>query len=163
LLTKINLVTRIIRKSHFSMVGCGDIESAHHLFLSCSTFGSLWSLVRSWIGFSVVDSHNLSDHFLRFTYSSRGRNGHQSFLQLIWFLCVWVVWNERNQRLFRNSEQSLLQISNKVKLYSYRWLKTTITTLVSNYHRWWLCSLTFLDIDYLCYFWLIYAHFRFIE
>ncbi|GAU45521.1 hypothetical protein TSUD_186780 [Trifolium subterraneum] len=32
-----------------------QIESAQHLFLSCNTFGSLWSSVRSWIGFSAAD------------------------------------------------------------------------------------------------------------
>ncbi|GAU26325.1 hypothetical protein TSUD_56230 [Trifolium subterraneum] len=68
--TKANLVTRGILSSeaHQCVSGCGAVESAHHLFLSCSTFGSLWSLVRSWIGSSPVDSHTLSDHFAQFTY-----------------------------------------------------------------------------------------------
>jgi hypothetical protein len=43
-------------------------KSTQHLFLLCSTFGSLWPLVRSWIDISSVDSQNLSDHFLQFTY-----------------------------------------------------------------------------------------------
>jgi hypothetical protein len=30
---------------HFYVFGCGGIKSAQHLFLSCSTFGSLWALV----------------------------------------------------------------------------------------------------------------------
>jgi hypothetical protein len=33
------------------------------LFLSCDTFGSLWGLIRSWIGFSGVDAHSFTDHF----------------------------------------------------------------------------------------------------
>jgi hypothetical protein len=42
------------------------------LFLSCSTFGSLWALVRSWIDFLTVDAQNLSDHFIQFTFSVSG-------------------------------------------------------------------------------------------
>jgi hypothetical protein len=47
--TKANLVTRGILSTaaHFCVSGCGEAESAHHLFLSCCTFGSLLTLVRS--------------------------------------------------------------------------------------------------------------------
>ncbi|PNX66684.1 hypothetical protein L195_g055224, partial [Trifolium pratense] len=41
--------------AHFCVSGCGAAESApHHLFISCRTFGSLWALVRSWIGIPSV-------------------------------------------------------------------------------------------------------------
>ncbi|KAK2383636.1 hypothetical protein QL285_071069 [Trifolium repens] len=98
-----------------------------------NTYCYLWHLVRSWIGFSAADSHNLSNHFLQFTYSSGGGRWRRSFLQLIWLLCVWIVGNERIQRLFKNSEKSIPRLLDKVKLYSYRWLKSTNTTLVFNY------------------------------
>ncbi|GAU19784.1 hypothetical protein TSUD_182190 [Trifolium subterraneum] len=42
--TKSNLVARGILSSeaHHCVSGCGAVESSQHLFLSCSTFGSLW-------------------------------------------------------------------------------------------------------------------------
>jgi hypothetical protein len=57
--TKTNLVARgiISPEVHFCVFGCGGIESAQHLFLSCSTFGSLLPFFRSWIGFSAVGAH----------------------------------------------------------------------------------------------------------
>jgi hypothetical protein len=90
LLTKDNLVSRgiIAPAAHLCVSGCGGVESTQHLFLSCSFFGSLWSLVRSWIGFSSMDSQTLFDHFLQFTFSSGGFRARQSFLQFIWLLCV---------------------------------------------------------------------------
>ncbi|CAJ2637850.1 unnamed protein product [Trifolium pratense] len=47
--TKVNLVTRGVLSStaHSCVFGCEAAESAHHLFISCSTVGSLWDLVRS--------------------------------------------------------------------------------------------------------------------
>ncbi|GAU37863.1 hypothetical protein TSUD_22790 [Trifolium subterraneum] len=61
--TKANLVTRGILSpaAHFCV---SAIESAHHLFISCSTFGSLWALVRSWIDITPVESTTLRDHFV---------------------------------------------------------------------------------------------------
>jgi hypothetical protein len=82
--TKTNLGARNIlsTEAHFCVSGCG-IESAQHLFQSCSTFGSLWALVRSWIGFSAVDAYTLPDHIVQFTSSVGGLRARRSFLQLI--------------------------------------------------------------------------------
>jgi hypothetical protein len=147
--TKTNLVSRGILAPdiHGCVAGCGGTETARHLFLSCSTFGSLWPLVRSWIGFSAVDAYSLTDHFIQFTYSAGGLRARRSFLQLVWLACVWVVWNERNLRVFRNSENTMHQLLDKVKLFSYRWLRTTDVTLATNFHRWWSNSLLCLGID----------------
>ncbi|KAK2377022.1 hypothetical protein QL285_077753 [Trifolium repens] len=98
--TKTNLVTRGILSTaaHLCVSGCGEAESAHHLFISCGTFGSLWALVRSWIGIPPVEFTSLRDHFVQFTFSAGVSRARRSFLQLIWLVCVWVVWTERNHR-----------------------------------------------------------------
>jgi hypothetical protein len=147
--TKANLVARDIISSegHFCVSGCGGVESAQHLFLACNTFGSLWALVRSWIGFSTADAHTLSAHLVQFTYSAGGRRARRSFMQLIWLACVWVIWNERNQRLFRGTASSVTLLLEKVKIFSFRLLKTSSVTLVSNSHTWWSDPLLCLDID----------------
>ncbi|MCI44378.1 70 kDa peptidyl-prolyl isomerase, partial [Trifolium medium] len=61
--TKVNLASRgIITPDAQSCVAvCGGIESAQHLFISCSFFGSPWSSVRSWIDVSSVPPQNLAD------------------------------------------------------------------------------------------------------
>jgi hypothetical protein len=45
-----SLVTRGILPiaAHMCVSGCSEVESPHHLFLSRSTFGPLWTLVHSW-------------------------------------------------------------------------------------------------------------------
>ncbi|GAU31072.1 hypothetical protein TSUD_322090 [Trifolium subterraneum] len=79
---------------HHCVSGCGEVESAQHLFLSCSTFSSLWHLVSSWIGSSLVTARILPDHFVQFTYSAGGSRARRSFMQLICLACVWVVSTE---------------------------------------------------------------------
>ncbi|XP_045802968.1 uncharacterized protein LOC123896645 [Trifolium pratense] len=70
--TKANLVTRGIlsTEAHFCVFGCGEVESAQHLFLYCSSLGPLWSLVSSWIGSSSVTAQTLPEHFVQFTDSA---------------------------------------------------------------------------------------------
>jgi hypothetical protein len=144
-----NLVARdlISPEAHFCVSGCGGSESAKYLFLSCNTFGSLWALIHSWIGFSAVDTHILRDHLVRFTYSVGGLRARRSLLLLIWLACVWVVWNERNLRLYHNVASPVHHMLEKIKLLSFRWLKTTNVTIDSNYHSWWSNLFLCLGID----------------
>ncbi|PNY02898.1 ribonuclease H [Trifolium pratense] len=72
--TKANLVSRGIlsQEAHHCVSERGVIESAQDVFLSCSTFGSLWSLVSSWIGSSLVTAQTILDHFVQFTSLAGG-------------------------------------------------------------------------------------------
>ncbi|XP_045819170.1 uncharacterized protein LOC123912363 [Trifolium pratense] len=129
--TKTNLVTRgvISVDARYCVSGCGDAESAHHLFLTCGFFGSLRPMVQDWIGSTAVDANSLHDHFVQFTQSVGGQRSRRSFMQLIWLACVWILWHERNHRLSRNSASSVHQMLDKVKLFSYWWLKSAHASL----------------------------------
>ncbi|CAJ2636137.1 unnamed protein product [Trifolium pratense] len=146
--TKSNLISRGILSSaaHLCVSGCGEAESVYHLFISCSCFGSLWALVCTWIGIPSTSSNTIRDHFVQFTYLAGGSRARRSFLQLIWLASVWVIWIERNHRLFTGSTSTLTQLLDKIKLFSYRWLKTTSVTLVLNYHSWWSSPLLCLSL-----------------
>ncbi|MCI09288.1 kinesin-like protein, partial [Trifolium medium] len=78
--TKDNLMRRhiITQDSQFCVTGCGGVETAHHLFLSCPVFASLWSLISAWVGISSADPFLLQDHFVQFTHSSGGEGIHSS-------------------------------------------------------------------------------------
>ena len=123
--TKTNLIARRVLSTDMSscVAGCGHPETAQHLFLLCNTFGSLWRLVRDWIGCYGVDADNISDHLLQFTHLSGGGNARRAFMQLIWLLCAWVVWNERNNLLFNNVVTPIPCLLDKIKTLSLGWLQ----------------------------------------
>jgi len=133
------LVNRGVISSEASLCvsGCGTLESAQHLLLSCSTFASLRPLVRDWIGFMGVDSNVLSDHFVQFVHSRGGSKARKSFLQLIWLLCAWVLWTERNNRLFNNTVTRITRLLDKVKYLSLGWLEAKKATFMFGTNRWW--------------------------
>ncbi|GAU19474.1 hypothetical protein TSUD_77180 [Trifolium subterraneum] len=86
--TKDNLANRgiITAEAQSCVAGCGALESAQHLFISCNTFGSLWTSVRSWLGVSSADPLDLADHFSQFTFFAGSTRVRCSFVQLIWLL-----------------------------------------------------------------------------
>ncbi|GAU21854.1 hypothetical protein TSUD_33500 [Trifolium subterraneum] len=113
--TKDNLVRRHIipQSAHLCVAECGVPETAQHLFLSCPAFAPLWGLVRSWVGISAVDPSQLHDHFVQFTHSAGGLLVRRSFLQLLWLCTIWVLWHERNSRIFKKKEMTVHQMLDK--------------------------------------------------
>ncbi|GAU15866.1 hypothetical protein TSUD_40870 [Trifolium subterraneum] len=137
--TKDNLATRnvIPHDSQLCVNGCGGLETAHHLFLSCLVFAPLWGEVTSWIDISPAAQISLQDHFIQFIHSSGGQRARRSFLQLIWLCCIWVIWHERNNRIFKAKETTIYQMLDKVKAFSLWWLKASNTYVGVNSHMWW--------------------------
>jgi len=90
------------------------ISSFHATF-----FGHLWHDIFKWLGFSTVPHEQMSDHFLQFENLAFISKNINLVFYLIWLVCVWVVWNERNTRVFHQEETSLQIILDKIKIRSY--------------------------------------------
>ena len=84
--------------------------------------------------------------FLITSISSGGATSRRSFMQLLWLLCVWVLWNARNDRQFNNTDISIHQMLKKVKINSYWWMKAANAVFVLGVHNWLSCPLLCLGI-----------------
>jgi hypothetical protein len=93
-----------------------------------------------------VDSNIISSHFVQFTCMSGFGKARRSFLQLIWLLTAWVVWNERNNRLFKNVVSEVPSLLDKIKLLSLAWLKAKKATFVFGTDMWWSSPMACLGI-----------------
>jgi hypothetical protein len=147
--TKNNLANRgiISMEARLCSAKCGQVEDLNHLFLSCPYFGALWPLVRAWLSVSGVESQLISDHFLQFIQYPSVLKSRRSFFHLIWLLCVWVVWKDQNDRLFRNKHSSLLHMLDKVKSFSLWWLKASNVVFSFGTYNWWSNPLVCMCID----------------
>ena len=146
--TKANLAARCILQTEAALcvAGCGQVEIADHLFISCSSFVSLWQQVRHWIVFVGADTYNVADHLVQFTFMTGVGKAKRSFMQLIWLLCTWVLRNERNNRLFNNVITDVPRLLDKIKSLSLAWLMAKKTMFVFGTQRWWLSLLACLGI-----------------
>jgi len=112
--TKDNLLRRRIITANdvVYVVGCGETESATHLFLDCR-----------WIGLSTVYPCQLRDHFKQFSFMAGMPRSSHSVFKVIWFACVWVIWKDRNNHIFKNAGSNPSVLVEKIKLNSLLWLK----------------------------------------
>jgi hypothetical protein len=141
--TKSNLVHRrvISSEAYLCVSECGLVETSRHLFLSWNIYSSLWPLVRHWLSITDVDTNVIAAHFLQFVHLTCGGRAKRSFLQLIWLLCAWVLWNERNNRFFNNVVTPIPRLLDKVKYMSLAWMKAKKAAFRFGTDRW--CSSPF--------------------
>jgi hypothetical protein len=118
--TRDNLVRHhiIAQNGHFRVTGCGEVETAQYLLFTCPIFAPLWGLVRSWVSISPADPFLVHDQFVQFIHSAGDSRARHSFLQLLWLCIIWVVWHERNSRIFKAKESPVHQLLDKVKSHS---------------------------------------------
>ena len=147
--TKNNLLRRDIlhNATILCVAGCGNDESTSHLFLHSDSFGSLWQHIRNWLGVSGVDPYNICDHFIQFTNSLGISTKRRSLMQLMWLLCVWIIWTKRNNIIFNNIQTLMLELMKKIKHYSFWWLKANKTIFVFASEKWWSDPLQYLGVD----------------
>lgn len=92
----------------------GPTETTDHLFLHCSVALMLWQKIFSfggeaWVMLGCVRS------FFDIQFRGMGRGKKARTLWNCAFMAVfWVVWLERNGRIFNDKKSSLVELWNKV-------------------------------------------------
>jgi len=128
--TQDNLVRRRVlhHNDNECVGGCGLQETATHLFLNCDTFCNMWVSVSHWLNIHFVAPEVLRAHLLQFGHLEGLPRFTYSFLKLIWLACVWVIWREMNNHVFNQKASELQQMTDRVKMLSFRWLKACMST-----------------------------------
>jgi len=58
-------------------------------------------------------------------------------MTVIWMATVWVIWKERNNRIFNQKIDTLDHSVDKVKVMSFSWLQANMPTFAYSYNDWW--------------------------
>jgi hypothetical protein len=83
--------------------GCGCPKLATRVLFRCNIFGSLWYLIYNWVGISFIPPELVTDHFHHFGHYAGLPRFTYVYLKVIWHATVWVLWRERNNRIFKNA------------------------------------------------------------
>jgi len=131
--TKENLARRSILPS--TELACtanyGNSETAHRIFIGCGIADCVWLHVRAWLGICSVAPNVLRHHFVQFSYMAGMPRSSHIFFKVVWLACVWILWKERNHRIFKNMAFDPSVLIEKVKLNSFLWLKSIRCRLIS--------------------------------
>jgi hypothetical protein len=88
------------------------------------------------VGISFIASATVGDHLQHFGQLAGLSTVTHSFLTVIWHVCVWVIWKERNNRIFQHKLLTSDRLVDRVKYMSFIWLKANMPSLAFSYNDW---------------------------
>ncbi|XP_035845398.1 uncharacterized protein LOC118491608 [Helianthus annuus] len=98
-------------------------ETVEHLFSGCIFATGIWAAVTSWCRipnifvFSVRDIVDL--------HKSVGLDGITKIaFQGIMFTALWSIWRARNNHIFSEKKQSVLDLVTEIKTVSFLWFRS---------------------------------------
>ncbi|KAI8556591.1 hypothetical protein RHMOL_Rhmol05G0266100 [Rhododendron molle] len=99
-----------------------DAETVDYLLIHCPVAWELWSLVLSWFGIQWTVSKNVME-FLIARRGVRMGKRRKSLWAMIPLCLMWVLWRERNSRVFEGVEKPLSRIKSFLLNSLYSWDK----------------------------------------
>jgi hypothetical protein len=115
---------------------CGDLEDRDHLFFRCGVYGRIWLLISKWLGFESAFNATPSTHAYQFCGLGDFSKNSRTVFAILWISVLFVVWKDRNNRIFQNRSDQIETLAEKVKLQTFWWLKSHYTLFDFDYSFW---------------------------
>ncbi|XP_058761871.1 uncharacterized protein LOC131635274 [Vicia villosa] len=106
--------------------GCSCEENIAHIFFECPAAIVVWNEVYRWLGFWYVSHNSAVQNFMQFAGMSCGGRVNKERLMVIWFACIWTIWKQRNDKVFKTSEQSNRNGVEAIQILSWSWIKLKV-------------------------------------
>jgi hypothetical protein len=146
--TKDNLHKRAaIAATHLSCAAkCGWYKDRDHLFFRCDVYGQVWLMVSKWLGFESVFHGNIWFHSSQFRGLGGISKNSRTAFTIIWISFIYVIWKDRNNKIFHNKADQIEMLAEKVKLQTFWWLKSYYILFEFDYSFWRLNPLCCLKV-----------------
>jgi hypothetical protein len=115
---------------------CGKEEERDHLFFHCDHYGRFWLLISHWLGIVTVLHGNLHSHATQFCALGGFTKNSRTSFTVIWISVLFVIWKDRNRRIFQNHFDHLEALLERVKLQTYWCLKANYIMFDFDYPYW---------------------------
>ncbi|KAI8026313.1 hypothetical protein LOK49_LG02G00101 [Camellia lanceoleosa] len=122
-------IDNLVRRGHVLVNQCCmcyvDAETVDHLFLHCSLASRLWGSVCSLFGIPWVQPKGVVDMLWSWRGARVGRSRRRVWL-LVPSCLLWLVWLERNRRIFQGLQRSVLWLEDRFLVTLYSWLQCKV-------------------------------------
>jgi len=86
---------------------CGEEEERDHLFFKCDHYSRLWLLISHRLGIVTVLHGDLNIHANKFCALGGFPKNSRIAFTIIWISVLYVIWKDRNSRIFQNQFEQL--------------------------------------------------------
>ncbi|XP_022001679.1 uncharacterized protein LOC110899108 [Helianthus annuus] len=117
-----------------------DLETALHLFTGCIFSHEVWFRIERWCRLNHTFIFDVTD-LIRVLESTSMSKDNKHILRGIVYTFMWVLWIERNDRIFNDKKRSPIQIVENIKSTTYFWLRNRTRWKDTDWKTWCICPL----------------------
>ncbi|XP_071728520.1 uncharacterized protein [Rutidosis leptorrhynchoides] len=103
----------------------GDVESVDHTFISCNLARDLWVRVGKWWNLGSPSFNNLGE-LLKDVGSLSMSSSGRLILQATFWVCAFLIWKNRNNKVFQGKCWSTPVALNEVQIKSFEWISSCV-------------------------------------
>jgi hypothetical protein len=100
------------------------------------------------MGLSGLLPNVVENHALQFCNSFPFGKEIHSGIHVVWLASCWIIWKERNNRVFAHKGVSVKVLLNKVKTTCWWWLKSRKKSFSYDLNVWWFNPLFCLGVSF---------------
>ncbi|GMP72532.1 hypothetical protein CsSME_00030528 [Camellia sinensis var. sinensis] len=104
---------------------CGAVESMDHLFIHCPVSSPLWMLVVATFDLAWVQPASVQAVLHSWAGGRVGRRRRKAWM-LASHCILWLVWLERNRRVFQGLSHSVLWLERRLLTILYGWVTRSV-------------------------------------
>ncbi|XP_071713432.1 uncharacterized protein [Rutidosis leptorrhynchoides] len=112
-----------------------DVETVDHTLLFCKQAFDIWSKVFEWWGLNVSSNLSVSELFGKDSSITMSESGAKIWQAVKW-VCGYLIWRNRNQKVFKNKCWNIPVALNEIQVTSYDWIAKRFKAKTLDWHRW---------------------------
>ncbi|MFS7962889.1 putative reverse transcriptase zinc-binding domain-containing protein [Helianthus anomalus] len=134
--TMTDLIKRGVPIQHADCRFCQeDVETTSHLFTGCRYSNEVWFRIENWCKISHSFLFDIPD-LLDMPESQATSKDAKHILRGIAYMTIWMIWNERNDRVFNDKKRNPVQLVENIKATSYFWIRNRSRWKFKDWKTW---------------------------
>ncbi|XP_071687497.1 uncharacterized protein [Rutidosis leptorrhynchoides] len=121
-----------------------DIETVEHILIKCSLAKDLWNRVYRWWNLGQVMDCNIGERF-KGIQTAGVANTPSKLWQAIELICGYLIWQNRNNTIFRKKKGNGPVLLNELQIKSFEWISSRSKKLKLDWNQWLLNPSSFDD------------------
>ncbi|XP_071740751.1 uncharacterized protein [Rutidosis leptorrhynchoides] len=121
-----------------------DTESIEHVMIFCRHAIDAWDRVYKWWGLGSFSNWSLNEILNGDGCGAQSSIGKKLWQSIEW-VCGYLIWKNRNKKVFRNRIWSGPNLLSEIQIKSYEWIARRAKNLNIEWHQWLINPRFYLD------------------
>ncbi|XP_022011459.1 uncharacterized protein LOC110911173 [Helianthus annuus] len=116
---------------------CGRAdETPNHLLVSCCHANSVWEQIRSWVKITGTRKPETLKEVIEDINVCQWPKVKKKAVHAIVMLTAWVIWKNRNAKIFKDRCDAVYKLIEEIKGESYQWMRQRTKVQIESWEEW---------------------------